>query len=255
MACRHCGLRFFDPAPVGDGRFYAALEGFPWYYRDRKWEHRKALQDIPEGGRVLDIGCGEGAFLELAVKKRACCTGLELNEVAVGIGRTRGLNIVIETVEEHVRHHCGVYDAVCAFQVLEHIPSPRSFLKAMCTAVKSGGRVIIGVPNRRSYLRLTYNVLDMPPHHVTRWDAAVFHACEGELPLRLKRIQREPLDDRQTDAWLSAHTELLYKKIPVLRAMSGLVWKWSERLMRRGRLQSLCHGEGLYACFEKRMVL
>src|SRR5687768_16889574 len=61
--CDECHLEFFPPALAGRDRLYEELQKFDWYYMPDKWEHGVAIRDIPVGARVLEVGCGEGAFI------------------------------------------------------------------------------------------------------------------------------------------------------------------------------------------------
>ncbi len=62
----------------------------------------------------------------------------------------------------------GAYDAVCAFQVIEHVAKPAQLFAEMAAAAKPGGRVIIGVPHVPSAMsRIPNFLLNAPPHHLT----------------------------------------------------------------------------------------
>jgi SAM-dependent methyltransferase len=52
-----------------------------------------------------------------------------------------------ETLAQHLVEHAGSYDAVCAFQVLEHVKAPATLFAQMVQAVKLGGLIFVGVPH------------------------------------------------------------------------------------------------------------
>jgi SAM-dependent methyltransferase len=154
---------------------------------------------------VLEVGCGRGDFLAALTKRCGCETeGLELNPAAVAAATAFGRQVAQRDVVEHAAARPGNYDAVCAFQVLEHVPKTRAFLEALVTLVRPGGRLILGVPDHDNYLgRGEDLVLDMPPHHCTRWRAGVFRALERLLPVRVERVVHEPLQAQHVDCYLS----------------------------------------------------
>lgn len=79
---------------------------------------------------------------------------------------------------------------------MEHVPNPRTFLEGMIRMMKSGGKMILSVPNaavmRRNELR-NQELLTHLPHHMGHWDEAVFRALEYLLPLRGKSVHHERL--------------------------------------------------------------
>src|ERR1035437_2260724 len=58
------GLSFYVPRSIaGDGPFYEEMEKLSWYYMKEKWEYDVTRNIIGTSKRVLEIGCGDGAFL------------------------------------------------------------------------------------------------------------------------------------------------------------------------------------------------
>lgn len=168
ILCKDCDLRFFSPLITGDEAFYNALQTYDWYYMQEKAEFEFARKHIRPRDSVLEIGAGQGFFSKNLSAARY--VGLDFSSKAKEIAAQEGILIETTLVEEYALKHLEEFDVVCSFQVLEHVSNPGSFLKAALSALKPGGVLIIGVPSESSFLAYAVNsLLNMPPHHVTRW--------------------------------------------------------------------------------------
>lgn len=193
--CKDCGLEFFPPELAGSTQLYTKLQKFDWYYISYKWEHDTALQYIPQGARVLEVGCGQGAFVERLIWEKNCSAlGIELNEDAVKTAQKKGLPVKAICLEDLCSDQIGTFDVVCHFQVLEHVPNPGVFLTNCIALLKPGGRLLIGVPNNDSFIRLDENaLLNQPPHHLSRWNEQVFRKLTWLYDVDLMGVKFEPL--------------------------------------------------------------
>jgi SAM-dependent methyltransferase len=167
-------------------------ERFDWYYEESKWEFDVAIDILNEDASVrslLEVGCGTGYFLE-KVAQALKVEGLEFNQAAVRSCRERGLNVSDTPIERIDRK----FDAIVAFEVLEHLSEPARMLAEMANRLNPQGLLIIAVPNPASYLaEADHTLLDMPPHHVTSWSRRTFSHLEQALGLKLAGIHQEPL--------------------------------------------------------------
>ncbi len=200
--CLDTGFKFFYPYNLeGDSEFYAQLSKLPWYYMDSKWEHKSATKYITQNQTVLEIGCAKGSFLnDIIHDKGVNAVGLELNNQAVKTARQQGLNVYPQLLSEHIQSNEKYYDVICTFQVVEHIAAVRSFLEDSMDALKPGGRLIISVPNQDSFIGLDdANVLDMPPHHMGKWNERALKSLTKLFPLRLLALEFEPLQKYHFD--------------------------------------------------------
>lgn len=264
--CLDTGLEFYRPIEAeGSGAPYADLQERDWYYApERKigagstsprWEHRRALRDLAGARQVVEVGSGRGDFLRLAARHGRRVRGLELNEAAVAAGRQRGLDVVAADVARYAADHPASCDAVCSFQTLEHIAEPMPFLSAMVRLLRPGGRLIVAVPNGDAYLRhLPSNWLDMPPHHMLRWNESSLRALTGLLPLELISLATEPLAPYNVNGWVSAARHRLRQRRPPLVAKT-LLNRHASRLVRgalRAGLRRWVTGHSIYAGYRRR---
>jgi SAM-dependent methyltransferase len=184
MHCPACDLRWYTGGVPGDAAFYEALQQHAWYYQGDKAEFPFAAAHVQPGQRLLEVGCGRGAFaahLPAGVHYR----GIEFNAEAVAKARAAGLDVQIRDLHDEAREQAGAYDAVAHFQVLEHVPDPGRFMRSSAAALREGGRLIVAVPAEDSFIGLAESSwLNMPPHHLTRWSdralTAAFRAAGVE---------------------------------------------------------------------------
>lgn len=254
--CAGSGLRFFWPMVAGSPRLYSMLQGFPWYYRSEKWEHERALQNLSCGETLLDVGCGRGEFVGAAARAGLVATGLDSNPRAVAVARAGGHDVSEESLEGHDRQHRGQYDAITAFQILEHVSTPIPFLRGCLSLLKPGGQLIIGVPDGGGWLPRSSSLLDLPPHHVTRWSKEVFRFLPQLLPVDVICLEVEPLDRiHVTDfvnAWIrpvSISTMFEYRRPLWVRVFSRII---STTIVFTGTYRRFS-GVSLFAVLRKKL--
>ncbi|GAA0559469.1 class I SAM-dependent methyltransferase [Chitinophaga japonensis] len=227
--CLDTGYRFYYPGTIfGDGQFYADLqEAHNQYYAREKWEHTYAVSKIRPTDKVLEVGTGDGFFLETMKNKGIDARGLELNPRAIEAGRARGLQMDEELIEEHAARHEGAYDVVCTFQVLEHIYDVRGYLDACLLALRKGGKLIIGVPNNNPYLYKhdKWHLLNLPPHHAGLWSKKAFMALPGFYNVTVENVIVEPLrnDRGEYREWYEVQVEHQQEQRPLLGKVMSVV--------------------------------
>lgn len=192
--CDNCDLQYFDPMTIADESFYESLQRFDWYYLDDKDEYTTAALHVRANDNVLEIGAGRASFARKIT--RANYLGLELSGKAIRMAATLGIKLVGESIEAHSLTHANQYDVVCSFQVLEHVSDVRSFIHASIACLKSGGKLIYSVPNDDGLPGVEFNnILNMPPHHVTRWTKACMRNVAREFDLQIVAVEEEQVSD------------------------------------------------------------
>jgi len=199
--CNACDFGFADPFVAGDHRFYTAAFGAAGYPED-KWEFRRTVQALRaydcSDWQVLDIGAGEGFFLEklgpLGITPDRC-HGTEYNDVTIERMRRRGYDIQPYDIGE-LQKFGTPFDAVFMFQVLEHRDRIDSVFHAIHAALKERGKLFIAVPNaaRIYFNEANGSLLDMPPNHISRWSPAHFAAAAKRYGFRVIDNEIQPFE-------------------------------------------------------------
>jgi homoserine O-acetyltransferase/O-succinyltransferase len=104
------------------------------------------IHRAPEGGRVMDIGCGEGDLLaRLTKEKKVRGTGLEISEAAVLKAVQRGLSVHHGDVEEGLDDYSDkAFDLALLSLTIQELSDP---LRVIQEAFRVAKRVIIVFPN------------------------------------------------------------------------------------------------------------
>ena len=207
--CEVCGLQFFWPLITGTPEFYARLSTkLGAYYNPLRWEFQRAHDLLPKGSTILDVGCGDGEFISRFPPGKA--VGIEFNPSAIKKARAKVLDVSNSSLEALPD---SSFDAVTVFQVMEHVSHPVGLLRQACRVLRSGGELLIAVPDNDGFMgRIIQEPLNAPPHHVLRWRAQPLEYLPNLLPLRLERLEREPLSDQHLLAYRrTLLTELMGK--------------------------------------------
>lgn len=250
--CTQTQLQFFIPETIeGSGKLYEQLQCFEWYYMPDKWEHRIALTNLSGCSNILEVGSAFGDFVQKAVEHRLNIQGIELNKEAVKAAQNRNLSVKALDLNDLAKTHAEHFDGVCSFQVLEHVAQPKEFIEASLKVLKSGGKLIYCVPNAESFLQYQYNLLDMPPHHVTRWSKTTFRSLEKLFPVQLEKLKFEPLAFYHTSGFLSAYSNHFRTISPLCKLVfNRLSLPLYQKALSLG-VRRFLRGQSLYVQFRK----
>ena len=115
-----------------------------------RWESTGIiLSMIPQGARVLDVGCGTGSVSTLVRDLRgATVVGIEPNaDRARHAVEAHGLHVIHGVYAPDVAERFGPFDVVLFADVLEHLVDPAEALRQVRPALAPGGRVVASIPN------------------------------------------------------------------------------------------------------------
>lgn len=255
--CQTCKLKFFAPLITGDEKFYNALQKYEWYYMDEKEEYHYAKKYISNEDKVLEVGSGKGAFAKHINSKNYI--GLDFSENAKKMAAENGIIIENEMIQDYAKKHQEEFDVVISFQVLEHVSNPKEFIESKLVALKKGGKLIIAVPSEDSFLKyVTNGILNLPPHHVTRWSDSTFEFIAHAYGLAIVDIYHEKVQEVHKTWYLSTliSNSIITNKLintsihrKVIGKFSGL---FSRVLMRGLKDELLPNGHTVLVVMEKK---
>ncbi|HSB04742.1 MAG TPA: class I SAM-dependent methyltransferase [Thermodesulfobacteriota bacterium] len=208
VQCKECDLIFINPQPDADTlkAFYPGVyyESDPSHYREYSWLRKKVLEayfgyeppasmpqtmcflrkkfllpfrrrylhSVPfiKGGRILDIGCGNGTELYKLKAMGWDAYGVEMDGQASERARSRGISVYTGDLFGAAYPEQFFHVVRMSF-VLEHLPNPRETLQEIRRILVSKGRIYISIQNARSLHYWLFGQrwfsLDVPRHLFT----------------------------------------------------------------------------------------
>ena len=158
---------------------------------------RSRINKYVKPGRVLDIGCGRGLFLDVMRNGGWDAVGTELNkETASYATKVYGLEVVTGDLIKHKLDEESL-DAININQVLEHLKNPNEVLLECRRLLRRGGLLLISVPDLRSLQfvigKENWFLLDLPFHlfHFTEEGLVGLLKTHGFEIRRIKRFSKE----------------------------------------------------------------
>lgn len=173
--CPACGVVSSEPREAVGSDWYVKAAPIRGCERratpDKDWRFCRFFSENLLRGKLLDVGCGDGGFLALAVKGGFQAAGFDYDRRAVEMGLKLGLKDIhsMEFSAFCRTRRTGEFDVITMFDVLEHTPEPAWFLGELKRLLKPGGHAVITLPNALRPLPWGREEHDFPPHHFTRW--------------------------------------------------------------------------------------
>jgi 2-polyprenyl-3-methyl-5-hydroxy-6-metoxy-1,4-benzoquinol methylase len=143
---------------------------------------------VGEPRRILDVGCGNGQFLQMVRQMGWRGFGVETDAAAAAVARSQGSEIIAARLDDLGPEHDSSFDAVTLSHVIEHVPTPLDLLRDCWRLLKPGGYLWLETPNADSMGYEIYGSnwrgLEAPRHLV------LFTAASLQLNLRQAGFER-----------------------------------------------------------------
>lgn len=251
ILCERCGTAFYK-RPIAQahdyGTYYPYLAAFDDQEYRRQLDLRRArfqfqLREIdrldPPGRRLVDFGAGPGYFCAAARELGWDVAAIESSPVAAD-GGSSAFQIPYISLDDLADGSCSV---ITAFHVIEHLEDPTIVLRTLHRKLKTGGILVVHVPNRESlssllsfwYRKLVKGLATRSgclyyPEHVTGFTKSGLITCASRAQFAAIRSRNCSLYSRYYDSWVfPAHLAELKRDFSkgssalVLRSLSGLI--------------------------------
>ena len=205
--CLKCGLLFTEPRPKPEeiGKYYQSDEyyshkenkkGFiPHIYESVKKVNLKRKVSMATAGlqvgKMLEIGCGVGDFIQEMERKGWDCTGIEPSDEAKVIAKKRVKAKLYDPQEINTLPDES-FDLITMWHVLEHVDNLKEEIRHLQRLLKKGGKLVLALPNFKShdaqYYKEYWAAYDVPRH--------LNHFCRESINNIFKNTE---LKQRKTD--------------------------------------------------------
>lgn len=215
-----CGLVWLDPAPLPEdvglayqeyythpepvgvvaklkylvlSRGYRAAIAIPAIllgkYKERREFKLMFLRQV-QPGRLLDVGCGDGAFLALMAERGWQCSGIDFDPAAVQAGREKhGLDLRAGDFQSGSFEPTD-FDVITMSHLIEHVPDPVACLDKCRQLLRPGGRLVVTTPNIHSlghqHFKRDWRCLE-PPRHLHIFAPHLLAECARRAGLAVMR--------------------------------------------------------------------
>lgn len=186
--CQSCALVFADPMQSGDSAYYGWITAQAKYHAGKRWEWSVLRADFAGAGRalkVLEVGCGDGKLMAfLGDLDNVTMVGVDVSAPSVEKACSAGFDVRLAAFEDidSVLSKDETFDAVILSHVLEHVGDPLGVMRQARARLSAGGSLYAAVPYSPMSRELAgWDIQNLPPHHLTRWNQASLAALGGHL--------------------------------------------------------------------------
>lgn len=171
------GARFSPASPLGT----VIASFFPHLRKRYERKYRNLPPLKADGMRLLDIGCGNGAYLRLAASCGWQVEGIDPDPLAQANASRQGLTVHVGGIE-HYDGQADLFDVISLSHVVEHLHDPASVLRACQRLLKPKGTIWLETPNIDSVGHSTFGPdwrgIETPRHLVLFNRASLVRALQ-----------------------------------------------------------------------------
>jgi 2-polyprenyl-3-methyl-5-hydroxy-6-metoxy-1,4-benzoquinol methylase len=139
---------------------YVQFGAYHWTMLQEDESYRRRVMVVARHlelkSRCLDLGCGDGAYMEVLAPFCELVVGVDADETGIGLAKThlakkgrtncRLIHSTFEDLDAGREEFCEPFDLVYSMDCIEHLKNPRRLLEVADQAVSPDGVVLIGTP-------------------------------------------------------------------------------------------------------------
>jgi len=172
LKCTNCKLVFSKITPNEDEllKFYLKYPEYGLISPITFSRYNRLLDEFQKyrnTNNILDVGCGNGFFLDEAKKRGWNVFGSEFYDRSIEICKGKGIEMVKGRFTSQSFPSIQ-FDVITSFEVLEHTHTPKEEIQDIYSCLRPGGLVYITTPNFDSLSRYLlgdkWSVISYPEH-------------------------------------------------------------------------------------------
>lgn len=258
--CTECGLERTNPRPTPDtiGFYYPDNYG-PYQAtqirppstgaREKIFKFLglvdRRLPKLPPG-RMLEIGCSSGAYMQYAREQGWEVEGIEFSGSAADQARSKGFKVQTGAVESAAAPE-KPYDLIVGWMVLEHLHQPIEVLSKLRTWMSKDGLLVVSVPDRANISRRLFksNCYDLHlPNHLFHFNVASLEKTLNTAGWRIQKVFWQRNCNtliKSIEYWAAENNSSITLRL-INRINSGRVFSYFKLLL--GVLLGITHQSG-----------
>ena len=174
VRCRNCSLMYVNPRlkekflhkiytknyfknPEFKNHNTQNLFGYNLYIEEKEniictfKKRLNIIEKYKKRGKILDVGCATGFFLELAKSRGWDVYGTDVSKFASEYAKKKsGLRNIFYGDLKKVKFKDDMFDVITIFDVIEHLPDPKNTLKRIYNLLRKNGLIVITTPDSGS---------------------------------------------------------------------------------------------------------
>lgn len=163
------GDDYFQGGVAGHGYVDYDADKLPMVFTFNKYLDLIENFRVTKGRSVFDVGAATGFFLNIARERGWDCAGVEPSNFASAQGRKKGLDVRTGVFDDSLGIADASLDLITMWDVIEHLPDPRTVVALAHRCLKPGGLLALNTPDAGSFLARLLGMrwhLVVPPEHL-----------------------------------------------------------------------------------------
>lgn len=196
--CLECDAQFWWPLKHPGQKFYEESYDMTGIHNKEAlgWGPKEFIKNpIAKSGRLLDVGCCSGDFLNAAQSLGFDVWGIDISRRSIAVAKVlyKLRNVYGETLESFSsRANIPKFDIITFFEVLEHLDDPMAFVNHTKSILKKGGYLVFNTPDRECLP----GHRDTPPQHLFKWNEENLRYVLNAHNFNIIKTIREPISHK-----------------------------------------------------------